>query len=121
MEKQELVQISAKVEEAFYEVSAKGNHNDWFPCGRAYVKVRGTTSFVKAMKKHAVKQQCDRYALGSIVMYPAYSGGFEVSCAIRGRDAYEQQSLNFELPVAEAIQGILKAKGIESTIRTWID
>ena len=50
MEKQELVQISAKVEEAFYEVSAKGNHNDWFPCGRAYVKVRGTTSFVKAMK-----------------------------------------------------------------------
>lgn len=92
-------------------ISQRMDHNDWYPCGRAYLVVKGTSPLVKAIK---VNPNAGLSAMKT-------EHGYWVSPKIGWNDAFECQSMRYSEAVHEAFQLILKDYGIESYVGSYID
>jgi hypothetical protein len=94
------------------EHSAKVNHNDWWPCGFASLRVSGRSPIVTALKKNPST---------SLYCRPAYGGGYSISVRYPSQDAYECQNMNFAIKVHEILLDELKPLGVEGYVDSRID
>ena len=107
------------------QISDWADHKNWYPCGRAYVVIRGTEPLVRLIKKldqsPLENQGSSYYTFGRFSIFKGSYGGYELAFRYPAKDAYESQSLNFEEPLAQYLSELLTKEGIKNHVRTWID
>ena len=105
--------IYAKVSAKAKEISASMDHKNWYPCGNAYLVVKGNSQIVNYLKKHPDSR--------FTAMKDTYKGGYWLYAKLPWADAFECQNMDYNVKVNEALQTILKEYGIESYVGSYID
>jgi hypothetical protein len=118
--KKELENISSLLLQMGPKVSKEIGDN-WFPCGRAWVRVSGTSETVRVFKKEGRKDR-ERYHIGILhATRDDYAGGYRIYIDYPAKNATESQSLNFYEPLALVLSKALCELGEKSSMETWID
>jgi len=97
--------------------------DNWFPCGFVNLHVDGRDPLVTFLKKYGIKDESSDYIKFDKIEIKRdeYAGGYRIYLRYGGRDAVEQQSMNFKNLLYSELQKQLALLGIRTTVDSMID